>query len=49
MCHPAETEPDGPQQQWGYAGSAERDALTSPRIRALIRDRGIALIGYREL
>ena len=49
MCHPAEPEPDGPQQRWGYAGSIERAALTSPRIRALVRSRGIALIGYREL
>lgn len=49
MCHPAEAESDGPHAQWSYAGAAERDALTSVRIRELLRSRGIALIGYRDL
>jgi chitin disaccharide deacetylase len=49
MCHPAEAESDGPHRQWGYAGPAEREALTSTRIRALIHARGIDLIGQRDL
>jgi predicted glycoside hydrolase/deacetylase ChbG (UPF0249 family) len=49
MCHPAEAESDGPQQQWGYAGEAEREALAAASVRALIRARGIELIGQRAL
>ena len=49
MCHPAEAENDGPQRQWGYAGPAEREALTVASIRELIRARGIELIGQRDL
>jgi chitin disaccharide deacetylase len=49
MCHPAEIESDGPHRQWGYVGSAEREALTSTRIRALIHARGIDLIGQRDI
>ena len=48
MCHPAH-ESDAGHAQWGYAGGAERDALTSARIRLLLQSRGVALIGYREL
>jgi predicted glycoside hydrolase/deacetylase ChbG (UPF0249 family) len=49
MCHPAEAESDGPQQQWGYAGAAEREALAAASVKALIRARGIELIGPRAL
>jgi predicted glycoside hydrolase/deacetylase ChbG (UPF0249 family) len=49
MCHPAEAEHDGPHRQWGYAGPAEREALTSVKIRALIDARRIQLIGHRDL
>lgn len=49
MCHPSEAEADGPHRRWGYAGPAERAALTSGRIRALIGARGIQLIGHRDL
>ncbi len=49
MCHPAEEDSGGPHHQWGYAGPAERDALTSTGIRTLIAQRGIALIGSRDL
>jgi chitin disaccharide deacetylase len=49
MCHPAATDSAGAHAQWGYAGAAERDALTSGRIRQLLQARGVALIGYREL
>ncbi len=49
MCHPAEVESNGPHRQWGYAGPAEREALSSPRIKALIHARGIDLIGQRDL
>lgn len=49
MCHPAEAEPDGPHARWGYTGEAERAALTSDRIKALVRARGIALTAPRDL
>jgi hopanoid biosynthesis associated protein HpnK len=49
MCHPAQAESGGPQAQWGYDGAAERAALTSARIRELLRERRIALVGYRDL
>ena len=49
MCHPAAAESDGPHARWGYAGPAERDALTSERVKALIQARGIELIAHRDL
>ena len=49
MCHPAQAESGGPQAQWGYDGAAERAALTSARIREVLRERRIALVGYRDL
>jgi len=49
MCHPAEAEPGGPHARWGYAGEAERAALTSERIKALVRARGIELVAPRDL
>jgi hopanoid biosynthesis associated protein HpnK len=49
MCHPGEAESDGPHRQWGYAGPAEREALTSVHIQELIRARGIDLVAYRDL
>jgi chitin disaccharide deacetylase len=49
MCHPAEAEVDGPHRHWGYAGPAERAALTSARIKALIGTLSIDLVAYRDL
>jgi hopanoid biosynthesis associated protein HpnK len=48
MCHPADEEADGPHSKWGYAGPAEREALTSEATRQLIRERGIALVSRRD-
>ena len=49
MCHPGEAEPEGPHREWGYAGPAEREALTSARIKELIAARGTELVSYRDL
>lgn len=49
MCHPGEAESDGPHRDWGYAGPAEREALTSARIKELLAARGTELISYRDL
>ena len=49
MCHPGEVESGGPHEQWGYAGPAEREALTSARIKELIHARGIELVTHRDL
>jgi hopanoid biosynthesis associated protein HpnK len=49
MCHPGEMEPDGPHRKWGYAGMAEREALTSRRIRDLVTARGMQLVSHRDL
>jgi hypothetical protein len=43
MCHPGD-EGMQPQGDWHYAWAAERDALTSPRIRELLLARGMQLV-----
>ena len=43
MCHPGD-EGMRPQDDWHYAWAAERDALTSPRIRELLLARGMQLV-----
>jgi len=43
MCHPGD-ERMQPTDRWEYAWAAERDALTSPRIRELIAARGVQLV-----
>jgi predicted glycoside hydrolase/deacetylase ChbG (UPF0249 family) len=45
MCHPGH-EDMRPQADWQYAWAAERDALTSPRIRALVMARGMQLVSH---
>jgi predicted glycoside hydrolase/deacetylase ChbG (UPF0249 family) len=45
MCHPGH-EDARPQADWQYAWAAERDALTSPRIRALVMARGMQLVSH---
>jgi predicted glycoside hydrolase/deacetylase ChbG (UPF0249 family) len=47
MCHPGD-EQMRPTKDWAYAWAAERDALTSPRIRELVMARGVQLISNRE-
>jgi chitin disaccharide deacetylase len=48
MCHPGDEEMQA-SKDWAYAWSAERDALTSPRIRELVTARGLQLISYRDV
>lgn len=48
MCHPGH-EDMRPAGDWRYAWAAERDALTSPRIRELVAARGLELISYRDV
>jgi hopanoid biosynthesis associated protein HpnK len=45
MCHPGDERMRAPG--WSYAWAAERDALTSPRIRALVAARGVQLVAAR--
>jgi chitin disaccharide deacetylase len=48
MCHPGH-EDVRPIGNWQYAWAAERDALTSPRIRELVAARGMQLVSRREI
>jgi predicted glycoside hydrolase/deacetylase ChbG (UPF0249 family) len=47
MCHPGDEDMQG-SDDWVYAWSAERDALTSPRIRDLVAARGLELISHAD-
>jgi predicted glycoside hydrolase/deacetylase ChbG (UPF0249 family) len=47
MCHPGGEDMQG-DAGWRYSWAAERDALTSPRIRALVAARGMQLISHRS-
>ncbi|HEX5049506.1 MAG TPA: ChbG/HpnK family deacetylase [Gammaproteobacteria bacterium] len=49
MCHPGDDDPRGRYGHWRYSWAAERDALSSPRIRDLVLARGVQLISYRDL
>jgi predicted glycoside hydrolase/deacetylase ChbG (UPF0249 family) len=48
MCHPGDDDMQG-SDDWVYAWAAERDALTSPRIRALLTERGVQLIAHKDV
>jgi predicted glycoside hydrolase/deacetylase ChbG (UPF0249 family) len=48
MCHPGDDDMRA-AGDWAYAWAAERDALTSPRIREFIAARGMQLISYRDV
>jgi hopanoid biosynthesis associated protein HpnK len=48
MCHPGD-EDIRKAGDWHYAWAAERDALTSPRIRELVTARGVRLVSYRDI
>ncbi|HVY66604.1 MAG TPA: ChbG/HpnK family deacetylase [Gammaproteobacteria bacterium] len=49
MCHPGGDDARAAEGYWQYSWSAERAALTSPRIRALIAARGAQLVSYRDV
>jgi hopanoid biosynthesis associated protein HpnK len=48
MCHPGFEDPQSRYEHWGYAWTDEAAALSSPRIRELLVERGVRLIGYRD-
>ncbi|MFP2905684.1 ChbG/HpnK family deacetylase, partial [Pyxidicoccus sp. 3LFB2] len=49
-CHPGEGAPHVPEDPvWHYGWQAELDALTSPRVKARLRERGIELHTYGSL
>jgi chitin disaccharide deacetylase len=49
MCHPGGDDSRAAEGYWQYSWAAERAALTSPRIRALLTARGAELVSHREL
>jgi hopanoid biosynthesis associated protein HpnK len=49
MCHPGLDDPASPYGRWGYSWAAETAALSSPAIRGLLAERGVQLIGYRDV
>jgi len=49
MCHPGLDDPASPYGRWGYSWAAETAALASPGIRALLAERGVRLISYRDV
>jgi chitin disaccharide deacetylase len=48
MCHPGDDDMQA-SDDWAYAWAAERDALTSPRIRDVVAQRGMQLISHRDV
>ncbi|RKH46074.1 ChbG/HpnK family deacetylase, partial [Corallococcus sicarius] len=49
-CHPGEGAPHVPEDPaWRYSWGAELAALTSPRVKAKLVERGIALSSYGAL
>ncbi len=48
MCHPGHEDMQ-PAGDWHYSWAAERDALTSPRIRELVMARGMQLVSQRAI
>jgi predicted glycoside hydrolase/deacetylase ChbG (UPF0249 family) len=49
MCHPGGDESRESKGYWQYSWAAERAALMSPRIRALLDARGARLVPQRDL
>ena len=49
MCHPGGDEERATEGYWRYSWAAERAALTSPRIRAVLTARGAQLVSYRDV
>jgi predicted glycoside hydrolase/deacetylase ChbG (UPF0249 family) len=49
-CHPGEGTPHVPEDPaWTYGWQAELEALTSPRVKTRLRERGITLATYATL
>jgi predicted glycoside hydrolase/deacetylase ChbG (UPF0249 family) len=49
-CHPGEGTPQVPEDPaWTYGWQAELEALTSPRVKARLQERGITLATYAGL
>ena len=48
MCHPGGDDSRAAEGYWQYSWAAERAALTSPRIRALLAARGAQLVSHRD-
>jgi hopanoid biosynthesis associated protein HpnK len=48
MCHPGFDDPASRYGHWNYAWAAETAALSSPRIKEMLKARGVRLIGYRD-
>lgn len=49
-CHPGEGTPHVPEDPtWRYGWQAELEALTSPRVQARLRERGVRLATYGSL
>ncbi|MDY7230411.1 ChbG/HpnK family deacetylase [Hyalangium rubrum] len=49
-CHPGEGTPHVPEDPaWTYGWQAEMEALTSPRVKTRLRERGITLATYASL
>lgn len=51
VCHPgcADGETRRAYSHWGYNWDAEREALTSPRVRERLAGRNVVLVNYQEL
>lgn len=49
MCHPGTPPVDSSKDHWGYHWDDELSALTSPKIRALLSQRGISVTSFRKL
>jgi hopanoid biosynthesis associated protein HpnK len=49
MCHPGGDDTRAAEGYWQYSWAAERAALTSPRIRALLTARGAQLVSYSDI
>jgi hopanoid biosynthesis associated protein HpnK len=49
MCHPGGDDTRAAEGYWQYSWAAERAALTSPRIRALLAARGAQLVSYGNI
>ncbi len=49
MCHPGGDDSRAAEGYWQYSWAAERAALMSPRIRALLAARGAQLVSHHDL
>lgn len=49
MCHPGMCNHDNDYSHWGYMWQDEYNALTDEEIKGYIADKGIVLVGYRDV